>query len=91
VAAAQICDLAALRWLQAGESVILYSLVQLEISDDGVGFDPSTAAARAGPVSYGLPGMQERVPNCWRAAHPRQHPPAAAPWCRLRIPIAHER
>jgi signal transduction histidine kinase len=35
--------------------------VLLEVSDDGTGFDPATAAERAGPGGYGLPGMQQRA------------------------------
>ncbi|HET9256698.1 MAG TPA: GAF domain-containing protein, partial [Pseudonocardiaceae bacterium] len=33
--------------------------ILLEISDDGVGFDPASAPERTGPVGYGLPGMQQ--------------------------------
>ncbi|OLE24274.1 MAG: ATPase [Catenulispora sp. 13_1_20CM_3_70_7] len=35
--------------------------VLLEISDDGIGFDPATTPERAGPVGYGMPGMQQRA------------------------------
>jgi two-component system, NarL family, sensor kinase len=35
--------------------------VLLDISDDGIGFDPATTPERAGPVGYGLPGMQQRA------------------------------
>jgi signal transduction histidine kinase len=35
--------------------------VVLEISDDGVGFDPSAMPERAGPAGYGLPGMRQRA------------------------------
>ncbi len=35
--------------------------VVLEVSDDGVGFDPTAVPERAGPAGYGLPGMQQRA------------------------------
>jgi two-component system, NarL family, sensor kinase len=35
--------------------------VALEISDDGTGFNPAATVERAGPVGYGLPGMQQRA------------------------------
>nr|WP_260407898.1 GAF domain-containing sensor histidine kinase [Planomonospora venezuelensis] len=35
--------------------------VELEIEDDGVGFDPSCLAERPAPTGYGLGGMRERA------------------------------
>ncbi|MBG0832438.1 GAF domain-containing sensor histidine kinase [Planomonospora sp. ID67723] len=35
--------------------------VELEIEDDGVGFDPSRLAERPAPTGYGLGGMRERA------------------------------
>jgi two-component system NarL family sensor kinase len=40
---------------------VVAGAVLLEISDDGIGFDPATTPERAGPVGYGLPGMQQRA------------------------------
>lgn len=37
------------------------SAVVLEVSDDGKGFDTAHATERAGPVGYGLSGMQQRA------------------------------
>jgi two-component system, NarL family, sensor kinase len=63
--------------------------VLLEISDDGVGFDPATTAKRAGPVGYGLPGMQQRA-ELLGGQLTADSTPGRGTVVRLRVPIAHE-
>ena len=64
--------------------------VVLEISDDGVGFDPATTAKRTGPVGYGLPGMQQRA-ELLGGQLTADSAPGRGTVLRLRVPIAHER
>ncbi|MBV9159953.1 MAG: GAF domain-containing sensor histidine kinase [Pseudonocardiales bacterium] len=63
--------------------------VLLEISDDGVGFDPATTAKRAGPVGYGLPGMQQRA-ELLGGQLTADSTPGRGTVVRLRVPMAHE-
>lgn len=50
---------------QAGTAVIRLSTtpagVVLQVSDDGVGFDPAALRATSGPTGHGLPGLRERA------------------------------
>ncbi len=64
--------------------------VLLEISDDGVGFDPATTADRAGPVGYGLSGMQQRA-ELLGGQLTADTAPGRGTVVRLRVPIAYER
>lgn len=64
--------------------------VVLEISDDGTGFDPTCATGRAGPVGYGLPGMQQRA-ELLGGQLTADSSPGRGTVVRLRVPIAHER
>ncbi|MGH3599305.1 MAG: sensor histidine kinase, partial [Pseudonocardiaceae bacterium] len=63
--------------------------VLLEISDDGVGFDPATTAQRAGPVGYGLPGMQQRA-ELLAGQLTADSAPGRGTVIRLRVPLASE-
>jgi two-component system, NarL family, sensor kinase len=63
--------------------------VLLEISDDGVGFDPDTTAERAGPAGYGLPGMQQRA-ELLGGQLTADSTPGRGTVVRLRVPISHE-
>ncbi|MBV9143754.1 MAG: GAF domain-containing sensor histidine kinase [Pseudonocardiales bacterium] len=63
--------------------------VLLEISDDGVGFDPATTAERAGPAGYGLPGMQQRA-ELLGGQLTADSTPGRGTVVRLRVPISHE-
>ncbi|MDQ5855358.1 MAG: GAF domain-containing sensor histidine kinase [Actinomycetota bacterium] len=60
--------------------------VLLEISDDGTGFDPATTVERAGPVGYGLPGMQQRA-ELLGGQLTADSSPGRGTVVRLRIPI----
>jgi signal transduction histidine kinase len=60
--------------------------VLLEISDDGVGFDPATATERAGPVGYGLPGMQQRA-ELLGGQLTTDSAPGRGTVLRLRVPV----
>ena len=64
--------------------------VLLEISDDGTGFDPASATEPAGPVGYGLPGMQQRA-ELLGGQLTADSSPGRGTVVRLRVPIAHER
>ena len=87
--AAQIRDLAALRWLHAGESVILYGPVG--VGKTHVAQALGHLAIRSGadvPVPQdqpgpGPPGRRPRRPHLGQAA-PRAHPPRRAHPRRLR-------
>ncbi|MGH3899637.1 MAG: GAF domain-containing sensor histidine kinase [Pseudonocardiaceae bacterium] len=63
--------------------------VLLEISDDGAGFDPACATEPAGPVGYGLPGMQQRA-ELLGGQLTADSSPGRGTVVRLRVPIAHE-
>jgi two-component system, NarL family, sensor kinase len=63
--------------------------VLLEISDDGVGFDPAATAQRAGPVGYGLPGMQQRA-ELLAGQLTADSAPGRGTVIRLRVPLAPE-
>jgi two-component system, NarL family, sensor kinase len=63
--------------------------VLLEISDDGVGFDPATTAERAGPVGYGLPGMQQRA-ELLGGQLTADSTPGRGTMVRLRVPLIPE-
>ena len=60
--------------------------VVLEISDDGVGFDPSTMPEQAGPAGYGLPGMQQRA-ELLGGQLTADSTPGRGTVVRLRVPI----
>ncbi|HEV7453148.1 MAG TPA: GAF domain-containing sensor histidine kinase [Pseudonocardiaceae bacterium] len=64
--------------------------VLLEISDDGTGFDPASATEPAGPVGYGLPGMQQRA-ELLGGQLTADSSPGRGTVVRLRVPIAHAR
>lgn len=64
--------------------------VLLEVSDDGVGFDPTTTAERVGPVGYGLPGMQQRA-ELLGGQLITDSTPGRGTVIRLRVPVAQER
>ncbi|MFZ0873610.1 MAG: sensor histidine kinase, partial [Pseudonocardiaceae bacterium] len=64
--------------------------VLLEISDDGVGFDPASTAGRAGPVGYGLPGMQQRA-ELLGGQLTADSAPGRGTVMRLRVPVSSER
>jgi signal transduction histidine kinase len=64
--------------------------VLLEISDDGVGFDPSAMPERAGPAGYGLPGMQQRA-ELLGGQLSADSTPGRGTVVRLRVPITPER
>jgi two-component system, NarL family, sensor kinase len=63
--------------------------VLLEVSDDGVGFDPATTPERAGPVGYGLPGMQQRA-ELLGGQLTAESTPGRGTVVRLRVPLASE-
>lgn len=63
--------------------------VLLEVSDDGVGFDPATTPERAGPVRYGLPGMQQRA-ELLGGQLTAESTPGRGTVVRLRVPLAQE-
>lgn len=63
--------------------------VLLEISDDGTGFDPAATAERAGPVGYGLPGMQQRA-ELLGGQLTAESSPGRGTVVRLRVPISPE-
>jgi signal transduction histidine kinase len=63
--------------------------VHLEISDDGIGFDPATAAERTGPVGYGLPGMQQRA-ELLGGQLTADSAPGRGTVVRLRVPVSPE-
>ena len=63
--------------------------VLLEISDDGVGFDPATTPERAGPVGYGLPGMQQRA-ELLGGQLTADSTPGRGTMVRLRVPLTQE-
>jgi len=63
--------------------------VVLEISDDGVGFDPAATAERAGPVGYGLPGMQQRA-ELLGGQLTADSAPGRGTVVRLRVPVPEE-
>jgi signal transduction histidine kinase len=63
--------------------------VLLEVSDDGVGFDPATTGGRAGPVGYGLPGMQQRA-ELLGGQLTADSTPGRGTVVRLRVPVARE-
>jgi two-component system, NarL family, sensor kinase len=64
--------------------------VLLEISDDGVGFNPATATERAGPMGYGLPGMQQRA-ELLGGQLTADSTPGRGTVIRLRVPLTQER
>jgi two-component system, NarL family, sensor kinase len=64
--------------------------VLLEVSDDGVGFDPATTAKRTGPMGYGLPGMQQRA-ELLGGQLTADSVPGRGTVVRLRVPVAQER
>jgi signal transduction histidine kinase len=64
--------------------------VLLEISDDGVGFDPASAPERTGPVGYGLPGMRQRA-ELLGGQLTADSTPGRGTVVRLRVPIPQER
>ncbi|MGH3694890.1 MAG: GAF domain-containing sensor histidine kinase [Pseudonocardiaceae bacterium] len=64
--------------------------VVLEVSDDGVGFDPSAVPGRTGPMGYGLPGMQQRA-ELLGGQLTADSTPGRGTIVRLRVPITHER
>lgn len=63
--------------------------VLLEISDDGIGFDPTITTERAGPVGYGLPGMQQRA-ELLGGQLTADSAPGRGTTVRLRVPVSHE-
>jgi two-component system, NarL family, sensor kinase len=63
--------------------------VLLEISDDGVGFDPAAIAKRTGPAGYGLPGMQQRA-ELLGGQLTADSTPGRGTVVRLRLPAAQE-
>jgi signal transduction histidine kinase len=63
--------------------------VVLEISDDGVGFDPSARRERAGPAGYGLPGMQQRA-ELLGGQLTADSTPGRGTVVRLRVPLPQE-
>jgi two-component system NarL family sensor kinase len=63
--------------------------VLLEVSDDGVGFDPATTTERAGPVGYGLPGMQQRA-ELLGGQLTADSTPGHGTIVRLRVPLGQE-
>lgn len=63
--------------------------VLLEVSDDGVGFDPATTPERAGPVGYGLPGMQQRA-ELLGGQLTAESRPGRGTVVRLRVPFSQE-
>jgi two-component system NarL family sensor kinase len=63
--------------------------VLLEVSDDGVGFDPATTPERAGPVGYGLPGMQQRA-ELLGGQLTAESTPGRGTVVRLRVPLGSE-
>jgi len=64
--------------------------VLLEISDDGVGFDPATTTRRAGPVGHGLPGMRQRA-ELLGGQLTTDSTPGRGTVVRLRVPLTQER
>lgn len=60
--------------------------LEVEIVDDGRGFDPAAASSSAGP-HYGLVGMRERVERLGGAFH-LDTAPAAGTRVRFRLPLA---
>jgi two-component system NarL family sensor kinase len=64
--------------------------VLLEVSDDGVGFDPAAARDRGGPGGYGLPGMQQRAELLGGQLIVDSTPGRGAV-LRLRVPVTRER
>ena len=63
--------------------------VVLEVSDDGVGFDPGSAAERAGPGGYGLPGMQQRA-ELLGGQLTAESSPGRGTLVRLRVPLSQD-
>ncbi|MGH3826063.1 MAG: GAF domain-containing sensor histidine kinase [Pseudonocardiaceae bacterium] len=63
--------------------------VLLEISDDGVGFDPAATTTRAGPMGYGLPGMQQRA-ELLGGQLTADSAPGRGTVVRLRVPLTPE-
>jgi two-component system, NarL family, sensor kinase len=63
--------------------------VLLEISDDGVGFDPATTTERAGPMGYGLPGMQQRA-ELLGGQLTADSTPGRGTMIRLRVPLTQD-
>jgi signal transduction histidine kinase len=61
--------------------------VLLEVSDDGVGFDPATTAKRTGPMGYGLSGMQQRA-ELLGGQLTADSTPGRGTIVRLRVPVA---
>jgi signal transduction histidine kinase len=64
--------------------------VLLEISDDGVGFDPASTPEPTGPVGYGLPAMQQRA-ELLGGQLTADSTPGRGTVVRLRVPIPQER
>jgi two-component system, NarL family, sensor kinase len=64
--------------------------VVLEISDDGVGFDPSAMPEQTGPAGYGLPGMQQRA-ELLGGQLTADSKPGRGTIVRLRVPLLQER
>ncbi|HET9118396.1 MAG TPA: sensor histidine kinase, partial [Pseudonocardiaceae bacterium] len=62
----------------------------LEVSDDGVGFNTASTPERAGPVGYGLPGMQQRA-ELLGGQLTAESTPGHGTVVRLRVPISQER
>jgi signal transduction histidine kinase len=60
--------------------------VSLEVSDDGTGFDPTTARQRAGLSGYGLPGMQQRA-ELLGGQLTAESTPGRGTVVRLRVPL----
>ncbi len=63
--------------------------VLLEVSDDGIGFDPATTPERPGPMGYGLPGMQQRA-ELLGGQLTTESTPGRGTVVRLRVPLAEE-
>jgi signal transduction histidine kinase len=64
--------------------------ILLEVSDDGVGFNTANTPERAGPVGYGLPGMQQRA-ELLGGQLTAESTPGRGTVVRLRVPISQER
>jgi two-component system NarL family sensor kinase len=60
--------------------------ILLEISDDGVGFDPASAPERTGPVGYGMPGMRQRA-ELLGGQFTADSTPGRGTVIRLRVPV----
>lgn len=64
--------------------------VLLEITDNGIGFEPTGVRERAGPAGYGLPGMQQRA-ELLGGQLTAESAPGRGTVIRLRVPLTHDR